>query len=409
MLDLAALALTTFVATIGPVDVAAMFAALTAHATRAERRATAIRGTALATAVLLAFALAGESVLSLLGISLAALRTAGGILLLLIGIDMVFARSSGGTSTTDEETREALEKRDITVFPLATPLIAGPGAMGAVILLMANAGDDLGARVVVVASLLTVLAVTLAALLMAGAIHRWLGVTGMHVVSRVFGVLLCALAVQFIFDGVGDSGLVRSSSDRNAPALAAPSSTDATATTAASAAMVMGRAPRASNGYSSLVVLEPLEPTEYPAPAEPALMDQSGMAFFPPVLIVRVGQPVHFRNSEDILHNVRVYHAETREPEFNVATPLGGTYEHVFGKTGTYAVSCDVHPAMTASILAVETPFAAVADPDGRFALSDVPAGRYRARVRNAGQWSEQEVEIVGPHADLVLGATAPR
>ena len=401
MLDLAALALTTFVATIGPIDAAAMFAVLTANATRADQRSMAIRGAALGTAILLAFALAGESVLSLLGISLAALRTAGGILLLLIGVDMVFARSSGGTSTTEDETREALGKRDISVFPLATPLIAGPGAMGAVILLMANAGNDIGARVVVVASLLAVLAFTLAALLMASVIHRWLGVTGMHVVGRVFGVLLCALAVQFIFDGIGASGLVRS--DRDAPESVSTPSSEGTTPVTSGVAMVMGQAPRASNGYSSLVVLEPLEPAHYPVPEEPAFLDQSGMAFFPPVLIVRTGQAVHFRNSEDVLHNVRVYHAETREPEFNVATPLGGTYEHVFQQTGAYAVSCDVHPAMTASILAVDTPFAAIADADGRFMLSDVPPGRYRARVRNAGQWSEQDVEIQGPRTDLVL------
>ena len=159
-------------------------------------------------AILLAFALFGELLLSALGISLAALRTAGGILLLLIGIDMVFARSSGGTSTTDEETEEATRKQDISVFPLATPLIAGPGAMGAAILLMANAEGDWKAQTVVVACLLAVLLLTLIALLAASYIQKVLGVTGLHVISRVFGVLLSALAVQFIFDGIGRSGLL---------------------------------------------------------------------------------------------------------------------------------------------------------------------------------------------------------
>lgn len=102
----------------------------------------AVRGTAIAAGILMLFALIGEVLLSGLGISLATLRTAGGVLLLLMGIDMVFARNSGGTSTTDAE-EEARAKQDISVFPLATPLIAGPGAMGAAILIMADTEGDL--------------------------------------------------------------------------------------------------------------------------------------------------------------------------------------------------------------------------------------------------------------------------
>ena len=150
----------------------------------------------------------GDLLLSSLGISLAALRIAGGILLLLIAIDMVFARPSGGTSTTDEENREARTRTDITVFPLATPLIAGPGAMGAVILLMADVRGDLIGQGIVVGMLLAVLLVTLLCLLLASQLQRYLGVTGLHVVSRVFGVLLSALAVQFMIDGIAQSGLL---------------------------------------------------------------------------------------------------------------------------------------------------------------------------------------------------------
>ena len=202
------MALATFFATIGPLDVAAMFAALTTGASPRHRRSMAIRATLIATVILVAFALIGELLLAALGISLAALRTAGGILLLLIGIEMVFARSSGGTSTTDEEEREAASKQDISVFPLATPLIAGPGAMGAAILLMANAEGNLVEQIAVLASLLAILLSTFVCLLLAGKIHRLLGVTGMHVVARIMGVLLSALAVQFIFDGIGQSGLL---------------------------------------------------------------------------------------------------------------------------------------------------------------------------------------------------------
>ncbi len=208
MLETALVAFTTFFATIGPPDVAALFAALTAQNTPAERRAMALKGTLIAAAVLLVFAFFGEALLTVFGISLAALRTAGGILLLLIAIDMVFARPSGGTTTTSAENEEAVAKADISVFPLATPLIAGPGAIGATILLVANAQGDWTAVAVVVAALLTVLVLTYLLMLVAGQVQRLLGVTGLQVVSRVIGVLLAALAVQFIFDGIGASGIL---------------------------------------------------------------------------------------------------------------------------------------------------------------------------------------------------------
>ena len=208
MVETAALALATFFATIGPLDVAAMFAALTTHLTPEQRRVTAWRAVLVATIILLAFALAGELVLASLGISLAALRTSGGILLLLIGIDMAFARSSGGTSTTDAEQREANTRADISIFPLAMPLIAGPGAMGAAILLMADQQGDASGQAIVLASLLAILLATFVAFLLASKIQQLLGLTGMHVVTRVMGVLLAALAVQFIFDGIAESGLI---------------------------------------------------------------------------------------------------------------------------------------------------------------------------------------------------------
>lgn len=207
MIETAIVAFATFFATVGPPDVAAMFAALTADDTPQMRRRIALRGTLIATIILVSFALAGELMLSTLGISLPALRIAGGILLLLIGIEMVFARTSGGTSTTEEEEREAAGKQDITVFPLATPLIAGPGAMGASILLMSDAQGDFLLQAAVIVALLAVLLVTLIGMLLASPIQRVLGVTGMHVITRVLGVLLTGLAVQFVLDGLAQSGL----------------------------------------------------------------------------------------------------------------------------------------------------------------------------------------------------------
>lgn len=205
--ETAAVALATLFATIGPFDVAAMFAVLTAGNTKQQRRLMAIRGTMIATVVLLGFALFGNVLLSSMGISLAALSTAGGVLLLLIGIDMVFARGSSGTGPTSEEEREAASKKDISVFPIATPLIAGPGTMGAVIVLMANSEGDLARQGIVIASMLIILLMTFLSLLLAGRIQKFFGVTGMGVISRVLGVLLSALAVQFIFDGIARSGL----------------------------------------------------------------------------------------------------------------------------------------------------------------------------------------------------------
>lgn len=207
LLEIALVAFTTFFATIGPVDVAALFAVLTQGSAPAQRRATAFKGLFIATAILMMFAIFGEAALARLGISLAAMRTAGGILLLLIAIDMVFARHSGGSSTTEDETDEAKGKQDISVFPLATPLIAGPGSMGAVVLLTAEAQGDLLKWSVTVGGLLAVLLITLILLMMAGQVQKVLGVTGLNVISRVVGVLLAALSVQFMFDGLAGSPL----------------------------------------------------------------------------------------------------------------------------------------------------------------------------------------------------------
>jgi multiple antibiotic resistance protein len=208
MLEIAGIALVTFFTTIGPFDVAAVFAALTSSSTPSDRRSYAVRGILIASAILGVFALTGDFLLASFGISMAALRTAGGVLLLLIGIDMVFARSSGAITTTSEEINEARLKRDISVFPLATPLIAGPGTMGAVILLMADAKGNFGHQAAVLLALLAMMLFTLVALLTASQIYRFLGVTGIQVIMRISGILLTSLAVQFIFDGIAQSGLL---------------------------------------------------------------------------------------------------------------------------------------------------------------------------------------------------------
>ena len=203
--------LASLFALVDPIGNAVIFASLTPTRTAKRRRQYAFKGVLIASGLLLGFMFLGEFFLKHLGISLAALRTSGGILLLIMGIDMVFARHSGGTSTTDEEEQEAKEhslaKEDISVFPLATPLLAGPGAIGAIILFHANAEGSTEKQIAVITALATIMLASLACLLASSYLQKLLGKTGMNVINRIMGVLLSALAVQFIFDGLKRSGL----------------------------------------------------------------------------------------------------------------------------------------------------------------------------------------------------------
>jgi multiple antibiotic resistance protein len=207
-LDTLLLAFTTFFATIGPADLVLVYAGITDKYTQAERRRMAMRAALTATIILVFFAVFGSRMLALFGITLPALRMAGGILLLLISIDMVFARHSGGTGTTPEEEHEARARSDIAIFPLATPLIAGPGAISAAVLLFSETGGFNLTWLVTLLGLLAVLALCYLAMLASTPIQKLLGLTGLAVVSRVVGVLLAALSVQFILDGLRTSGLV---------------------------------------------------------------------------------------------------------------------------------------------------------------------------------------------------------
>jgi multiple antibiotic resistance protein len=207
-LDTLLLSLSTFFATLGPADLILVYAALTERNTRAERTSMAGRGILIATGILLFFAIFGQALLSIFGITLPALRIAGGVLLLLISIDMVFARHSGGTGTTPEEENEARTRPDISVFPLATPLIAGPGAISAVILLASPTGLFTVEWLEVVVGMLGILLLCYLGMLVAIPIQRLLGLTGLAVVSRVVGVLLAALAMQFLIDGIRTAGLI---------------------------------------------------------------------------------------------------------------------------------------------------------------------------------------------------------
>lgn len=208
MMELAFKSFLTFFATVGPVEAAVLFATLTPSMARAERREIAMRATIIATLILLFFTLFGGPILAQLGVSLAALQTAGGIILGIIALDMVLASPSGALKLTPMEGEEAHAREDMAVFPLATPLLAGPGAMSAGTVLAANAGSQPADTLVVAAALLAVMAVTAGLLLLAHEINRMLSLTAQRVLVRVMGILLAAIAVQSVFNGLAASGLL---------------------------------------------------------------------------------------------------------------------------------------------------------------------------------------------------------
>ena len=201
-------AFTMFFATVGPVDCAVIFASLTSKQSRASQSRMALKACGIATGVLGVAAVGGKFILTQLGVSLAALQASGGIILLLIALDMVLARPHGAFTITAPETSEARHKDDIVVFPLAIPLLAGPGAISSAIILAAKVQGELAGIAVVLGALLGVMMIAALFMLMAQEIHRAMGVTAQNVVLRVSGILLAAVAMQFVFDGLAASGIL---------------------------------------------------------------------------------------------------------------------------------------------------------------------------------------------------------
>ena len=192
---------------VDPIGVAWLFAALTTGSEPNQQRRMAIQGVAFALVFMYLFFFLGEGVLSWMGISMPAFRIAGGILLFLLSLEMVFARQSGLRSTTSGEQYEAEHKQDISVFPLAFPLVAGPGAL-ATVMLMAGQIENMTQRITQSVVILSVCAITLLALFMARPLSVHLGETGANVISRLLGLILAALAVQFVIDGIKQSFFV---------------------------------------------------------------------------------------------------------------------------------------------------------------------------------------------------------
>jgi multiple antibiotic resistance protein len=187
---------------VDPIGLAPIFGAITHGGTPAYRRRMAMRGTFIAAIILFAFALGGATLLRVLGIGMPAFQIAGGLLLFLVALDMVFVRQSGIRSTTEREQREAELKADVSVFPLAFPLIAGPGALTTVLLMAGKHAQQTAGTIVVLLVVPVVLLCALISLLQAERIMRVLGETGANVITRLLGVVLAALAVQYALDGL---------------------------------------------------------------------------------------------------------------------------------------------------------------------------------------------------------------
>jgi multiple antibiotic resistance protein len=168
----------------------------------------AIRGVLIAGVILIVFGLLGDALLRSLGVGLPAFQIAGGLLLFLLAVEMVFARHSGIRAATPREQKEAAHRRDVSVFPLAIPLIAGPGALTTVLLRVGESGDDPLAIGLVLAVIVVVLMLALASLLTATRILKLMGETGANVVSRVLGVVLAALAVQYVLNGLQTQAVI---------------------------------------------------------------------------------------------------------------------------------------------------------------------------------------------------------
>lgn len=201
MLELALNTFVVFFVVIDPIGMAPIFVGLTHAEGPEQRRQAAIRGTVLAAVILLVFFFVGDLLLAALGIGVPAFRVAGGVFLFLLAVDMVFARQSGLRSTTPGERREAEQREDISVFPLAFPLVAGPGALTTV-LLLASSRAEWTASLLVLAVMLGVLGLLLVSLLLADRVVAVLGQTGANVVSRLLGLVLAALAAQYVIDGI---------------------------------------------------------------------------------------------------------------------------------------------------------------------------------------------------------------
>src|SRR4028119_805946 len=204
MIELFGSALVTFLVIIDPPGCAPIFASLTRGTSAAHRRAMAVRSSLVAWAILMFFALLGKPMLQALGISLASFRIAGGIMLFMIALDMVFERRTERREKRAEEIEGTPEAEDVSVFPMAIPMIAGPGSIASAMLWVSRA-EGTSEVLVVLAAITVVILLTILALLAAGPLMRIVGERVEAMITRILGVILAALATQFIVDGLKQS------------------------------------------------------------------------------------------------------------------------------------------------------------------------------------------------------------
>lgn len=202
-LDLAATVFVTLFVVIDPVGLAPLFLALTRGMSQEQRVSIGLRAIGIAFVLLALFGFAGEALLGAVGIGIPAFRIAGGLLLFLTAVDMLFEKRQ---PRREKSVHEADALPDPTVFPLATPLIAGPGALATMILLIGQHPGDIAAQATVYLTMTLVLAICWLFFRLSGAIEHVLGPTGINVVTRLLGMLLAALAVQFVLQGLRDFG-----------------------------------------------------------------------------------------------------------------------------------------------------------------------------------------------------------
>ena len=204
MIELFGSALITFLVIIDPPGCAPIFASLTRGASPAERRSMAIRSSLIAWSILMFFALLGKPMLGALGISLASFRIAGGILLFYIAVEMVFERRTERRESRASSIKDTPEADDISVFPMAIPMIAGPGSIASAMLWVSRAETPLHITIVL-AAITVVILMTAVTLLAAGPLMRLIGEKIEASITRVLGVILAALAAQFVIDGLRES------------------------------------------------------------------------------------------------------------------------------------------------------------------------------------------------------------
>lgn len=204
MIELFGSALVTFLVIIDPPGCAPIFASLTSGASTVQRRGMAVRSSLIAWAILMFFALLGRPMLHALAISLASFRIAGGIMLFIIAVDMVFERRTERRERRAHAIDHTAEVEDISVFPMAMPMIAGPGSIASAMLWVSRAETPVHVALVL-AAITVVMAITLVTLLAAGPLMRLIGSKVEAAITRILGVILAALAAQFVVDGLKQS------------------------------------------------------------------------------------------------------------------------------------------------------------------------------------------------------------